>query len=294
MSSGAVGWGEASGAAVVREVLAANRIVRVLHRTPEVDSTQDGLRALAIAGAPAGTALVADRQRAGRGRIGRRWEDHPSGGNLAISVLLEVGRSPLDGSTVHLVPHALGLAVVDAARALGSDRMAVGLKWPNDVVHRPVAQGPGRKLAGVLVEREHIPGGRGGRDVLLCGIGVNVDLGDGVQPDRIDLASLLGVPPDRPGLLAALLAALDDAVGALAGPTALLDRYRGVSDTIGRTVRAELPGEAPLVGVVTAIDDQGRLLIDVAGRTRSIISGTIRDADETEALQSRDVGEDGR
>lgn len=284
-------WSAAGAAAVVRSVLDENRIVRELHEVTEVDSTQDALLELARAGATTGTILVADRQRAGRGRAGNRWDDNPSGGNLALSLLVDVGAPPFDARSIPLVPHALGLAVVDAAAVLGPDAAALRLKWPNDVVDRPVSDQASRKLAGVLVERERLVGGSGERDVLLCGIGVNVDLGDEVPTDRIDLASVLGERPDRALLLAALLMELDATLRALATPASLLDRYRGMSDTVGRSVRVQVPGEGALVGVATGIDDGGRLLVTTDARTHVILSGTVRDADRSDGLRSN-VGAD--
>lgn len=284
-------WSVVSAASVIRSVLGENRIVRELRHVGAVDSTQDALRALARAGAPAGTVLIADRQQAGRGRAGNRWDDDPSGGNLAVSLLVDVGAPPFDARSIPLVPHALGLAVVDAAAVLGPDAAALRLKWPNDVVDRPVSDQASRKLAGVLVERERFVGGSGERDVLLCGIGVNVDLGDEVPTDRTDLASVLGERPDRALLLAALLMELDATLRALATPASLLDRYRGMSDTVGRSVRVQVPGEGALVGVATGIDDGGRLLVTTDARTHVILSGTVRDADRSDGLRSN-VGTD--
>ena len=63
----------------------------LVHELESCDSTQDELRALAAAGAPAFTAVRADVQRAGRGRRGRRWEA-PAGTALLVSILLRPQR----------------------------------------------------------------------------------------------------------------------------------------------------------------------------------------------------------
>lgn len=272
-------WAVAASTSVVRAALAENRLIRVLQHVPEVGSTQDELRALAVAGADAGTVLVTDRQRAGRGRSGNRWDDDPAGGSLAMSVLLDTATGPLEPRSVPLVPHALGVAVVGAIAALGTDAGAgpLRLKWPNDVVHRATPTAPARKLAGVLVERERIAGE--GRDVLLCGIGLNVALTGDVPPDRIDLATVLGRRPDPAMLLAALLQVLDLTLRGLATPVTVMDRARALSDTVGRRVSVRVPGEEPFVGFASGIDAEGRLLVTTGGRVRAILSGTVRDAD---------------
>jgi BirA family biotin operon repressor/biotin-[acetyl-CoA-carboxylase] ligase len=104
-----------------------------------VPSTQDVARAL-----PVGTVVVAERQTAGRGRLGRRWEAPPGSALLASWVM-----------PVHeLAPLAAGVA---AARACGD---AVRLKWPNDLLL------DGRKLGGILIERT--------ADRCIVGTGVNL------------------------------------------------------------------------------------------------------------------------
>lgn len=270
-------WGPAVGSSAVREVVARNRVVRDVRHVAEVGSTQDVLLELASAGAPVGTVVVADVQRSGRGRSGNRWDDDPTGGSLALSLLLDVGAPPLADAAVALVPQALGLAVLDACTVVHPEPLALRLKWPNDVVVREDADAPARKLAGVLVERDLIEGPAGRREILRCGMGLNVALQGPLPSDRIDLASVIGVPPDRSLLLAAVLDGLDDAVHALAIPSSLLVRLRHASDTIGRDVRVQVPGDGVLVGRADGIDDVGRLLLRTSGGTHPILSGTVRD-----------------
>lgn len=274
-------WAQAVRTPAVRAVLAENRIVRGLHHADEVGSTQDELRSLAAAGAQAGDVLIVDHQRSGRGRSGNRWDDDRSGGSLAMSLLLDTTTPPLDPRSVPLLPHALGLAVVSAIATLGARHESTGLrlKWPNDVVQRLTTEAPPRKLAGVLVERERITTGGRSRDVLVCGVGLNVALTQHVPLDRMDLATVLGARPDPAVLLAALLKEIDVTLRALVMPAEVMDRARALSDTIGRRIRISAHGEDSFVGVATGIDAGGRLLVATDGGVRAILSGTIRDAD---------------
>lgn len=266
----------------VRRALEGAAIVRSAHGVGEVGSTQDLALTLARDGSPSGTVIIADLQTAGRGRAGRSWEDRACGGTLAMTVLLDadvVG----DAS---LVPHALGAAVVDACSHVVSAATQLRLKWPNDVVHREAPSAPARKLCGVLVEREQLHAQDLMREVLLCGVGVDIDLrGDGAA-DRVCLAELSGGAPDRAVLLAALIAAVDRSLAMLAdAPSALMERYRSMSDTVGRTVdvvplapaRPGAGGAEPIRGVATGVDDEGRLLVTTDGVTHAILSGTVRD-----------------
>jgi len=281
-SPGGVWTGHLTGPEV-RGALGGSRIVHDVHGVAVVGSTQDLALELARDGSPSGTVVVADRQTAGRGRAGRRWDDRADGGTLALSVLLDA--DVVDVAS--LVPHALGVAIVEACRVAVPAAPPLGLKWPNDVVHRRSVSGPARKLSGVLVERAQLRAASGVRDVLVCGIGIDVDLRGGTAADRVCLAELSGDVPGRGRLLGGLIGAIDGALSLLAdAPSVLLERYRSCSDTIGRTVEvrplaAAGPGSVssePVRGVATDIDDEGRLLVTTDGTTHAILSGSVRDA----------------
>ena len=66
----------------------------------ETGSTNADLLALATAGRPEGTVLVADHQTAGRGRLSRVWTA-PPGSSILLSVL---GTHPSQGSTKRRSP----------------------------------------------------------------------------------------------------------------------------------------------------------------------------------------------
>ena len=262
-------WGTAAATADVRAALDGAEHVRGLEVVDEVPSTQDAARARATGGAPSGTLLVAERQTAGRGRRGRTWDDDVRpGASLAATLVLDAP------DAAHLVPHAVGLAVLDAIAPWLAGRAA--LKWPNDVVVRTEA-GP-RKVAGLLVEREDGLGAAG-RTVLLAGVGVNVDRRH-LPPadDRAGLADLAAMDVAPAALLAGLVTGLDAALALLArGPRALIGRYRSASDTCGREVDVALPDGATVRGRAD-VDDEGRLVVtSVLGR-HTVLAGTVRDA----------------
>jgi BirA family transcriptional regulator, biotin operon repressor / biotin---[acetyl-CoA-carboxylase] ligase len=166
-----------------------------------VESCPSTQRLLADDG-PEGATAVTDHQTAGRGRLGRTWED-AAGRAILMSVLL---RPPAPMPLWPELSLVAGEAVAAALRALGVD---ASLRHPNDAV---VA---GRKLVGVLPEASR------GRVVL--GIGVNVNQtaaelpADTVKPPtsvRIEL----GREVERAPLLAAILGELERAYDAWAEP----------------------------------------------------------------------------
>ena len=106
---------------------APGRIGWRIHYFDEIDSTQEAARELAASGADQGTLVIAERQTAGRGRMGRAWHS-PSGVNLYTTIIL---RPPIPLADVPRLSLVAGIA---AAEALEREAPGiVGLKWPNDV-----------------------------------------------------------------------------------------------------------------------------------------------------------------
>src|SRR5580700_11076548 len=153
----------------------------------EVDSTMDDAHRLAQDGAVAGTVVVASRQRAGRGRLGRPWASRTGSG-----VWVTVIERPRDPTILDILSVRLGLRVAEAL-----DRFAaapVRVKWPNDLY-----LASGGKVGGILCEaRWH------GSDLawVAIGLGVNLALPVGVS----DAAALDGAR--RLDVLAAVVPAL--------------------------------------------------------------------------------------
>jgi BirA family biotin operon repressor/biotin-[acetyl-CoA-carboxylase] ligase len=289
---------------------ASTRRLRAPVLVGTVGSTQDELRRLIDArwastpvaddrtdDVGVGTVVIAEQQTGGRGRGGRAWDDDARpGASLALSVLLAPSDDP---RRTGLVPAALGLGVHGAVTSLDVGLEArIGLKWPNDVIARD-EQGVGRKLAGLLVERTTIAG----RDVLIAGIGINVDQrhldrSSAELAQRTSVAELLaqaavtgvGATAEAAGaatsdlhgrLLASLVTQLDAALVLLdEDPGALLDRCRDASDTLGRTVRVDRPSMPSVTGHAAAIDDEGRLVLVASAGQVTILAGTLRDADD--------------
>lgn len=121
----------------------------------ECNSTQDELRAHALAGAREGTWVSAEKQISGRGRRGRSWISEEGG--LYLSILFR----PKDPKTLTWMPLAAGIAIVEALREKGIE--GVRVKWPNDLWD------PRGKVGGILCEGVSGPSGA----FVLAGIGIN-------------------------------------------------------------------------------------------------------------------------
>jgi BirA family biotin operon repressor/biotin-[acetyl-CoA-carboxylase] ligase len=210
----------------------------------ELESTNATALELAAGGAPEWTLVAAERQTAGRGRLGRRWETPPAGGLLFSLVLRPTSAPDATPILTLLAGWAMALACTNH-----KPRIAVRCKWPNDLLLE------GAKVGGVLAEAR-VTGGH--LDHLVLGIGVNLGIpppveGAGALPfsDPLDLLDDFLFEfgrtyrwPGRQGLTAKTIR-----------------RYRPVCATLGRRVRARTIGGAAVEGVAEDLDTSGNLLV---------------------------------
>jgi BirA family transcriptional regulator, biotin operon repressor / biotin---[acetyl-CoA-carboxylase] ligase len=251
-------------AAVRAAVLRPDGLWRAVDVTEVTGSTNADLLALASGGAPEGVVLVAEQQRAGRGRMGRAWVAPPRAA-LTFSLLLR----PTAAAKIRhgWLPLLAGLATAEAVGAVTP--VDARLKWPNDVLAGPA------KLGGILTEAAWGAGAAAG--AVVVGIGLNVS----TEPDELpppgpgpagSLAATslrIAAPPgpDRGVLLAAILTGFERSYRAWtrafgdAERSGLRAGYTRRCTTIGRQVRVELPGARLLTGLATGIDRDGRLLV---------------------------------
>ncbi|MEU4980416.1 biotin--[acetyl-CoA-carboxylase] ligase [Streptomyces sp. NPDC021969] len=244
------------------------RQVDVVQRT---GSTNSDLVARAAEGDLAeGVVLVAEEQSAARGRLDRQWTA-PARSGLFFSVLLRPAEVPVP--RWGWLPLLTGVAVATGlSRVAGVD---TALKWPNDLL---VTVGDEeRKAGGILAERA-------GDDGVVIGVGINVSLrADELPVPRAGSLALAGaVNTDRDPLLRGVLRSLEDWYGRWRGaggdPAAsgLQETYAAGCATLGRMVRAELPGDRSLVGEAVAVDGDGRLVLATgAGVQEPVGAGDI-------------------
>jgi BirA family biotin operon repressor/biotin-[acetyl-CoA-carboxylase] ligase len=214
-----------------------------------------------------GLVVVARRQTAGRGRMGRSWFALP-GDQLYASIVVHPAAPAADVPAIALIA---GLAV---ARAIGDvTRLDARLKWPNDVQVRA------RKVAGILVEGR--PGPQG-QPRLVVGIGVNCqgsteDAPPDLRPRITTLSQETGTLVAPEPVLQAILARLDALLARLnAGQKAeLLIEWARSASVVGRRVR--FPG--PKVegdGIAQGITPEGYLVVeDVPGLRHILVSGEV-------------------
>ena len=236
----------------------------------QVDSTNTELIRRARAGRTEPVLLVAERQTAGRGRLGKPW--HSESGPAALTFSLGMPLGPQDWSGLSLM---VGLV---AAQALDP---RIRLKWPNDLWVDD------RKLGGILIETAGLEGvpppagsasasshGSSPARYLVVGIGLNI----GLPP-----AEGLSVPPAalrelQPEAQAgqALAAIVPPLIAALQGfedtgfaPWA--DRYAERDLLAGRAVVLSDGTQ----GIARGVDAGGALLVHTDRGLRKVTSAEV-------------------
>lgn len=239
----------------------STRTVEVLE---EIDSTSTRLRRRALEGCDGGTVVVADRQLAGRGRLGRSWLSGTVG-NLYLSVAVALGE-PLEAAVTRL-PLVAGLAVRQSLVLLAPqlDPHAT-LKWPNDLMLS------GRKAGGLLCEL--VPQ----RSLAIVGLGLNL------RPTRFtadlsDVATSVSDHLDNPVLAeevaGAFVARLEAQLLTFSKlpVSRLVAHWTAVAEPFGRRVRM-----GALVGHTVALDSDGRLLLrSDDGVVTAMVGGVVED-----------------
>lgn len=202
---------------------------------------------------------LALRQTAGRGRLGRAWQD--GAGNFMGSTI--VALQPGDPHAGSLALMA-GLAVVAAVAPYVKTPRSAQLKWPNDVMVE------GAKLAGILLERQ-------GNSVVV-GIGVNLLRAPQLADRRTCALVDFGDPPDLDSFARRLAS---EFAGQLAiwrevGLAALITRWLTAAHPLGTPLAVSDAASGTIRGSFAGLDDTGALRLAMAdGTTRIIHAGDV-------------------
>ena len=234
---------------------------------PVITSTNTVLRQLAAEGAPAGLALIAGEQTAGRGRLGRSFYS-PAGSGLYLSLLL---RPDLAAAEATRLTACAAVAVSEALEALADVRP--GIKWVNDLYLG------GKKICGILTEAA-LDCETGRMSHVVVGIGVNTRLPAGDFPE--DLRSIAGAVfgdapvPDLRNRLAALI--LDRLAAYAENPAdpALYEKYRDRSLVLNRPVLILAPGKDPVPALAVDLEPDYALRVRLEDGSEQLLrSGEI-------------------
>ena len=231
-----------------------------------VDSTNKYIKDR-VAALDDGFTMIAERQSAGRGRLGRTFLS-PEGG-LYMSTLL-IGQNYIENIDALTIRAAVA---VKNAIAQTSGLSGVGIKWVNDIYYND------RKLCGILAERVVR---KGFCDFVVLGIGVNVTTPSGsFDPEVRNIASSISdfcsVAFSRNELAANILNHLENTLFVIDKEESekILDDYRDSSVIIGREVYITDGAKTARVKVL-GIDDYASLYVQYEdGRTEIVRTGEV-------------------
>ncbi len=259
----------------IRLGLTTNFMGRNLFVYQEVSSTNEEAKKLAEKGEPEGTVVLAEVQKGGKGRMGRRWESH-YGLSLCFSLILRPEYEPLYASQITFVG---AVAVCSAIREYTG--LPVSIKWPNDILLK------GKKVCGILTELsaevEKI-------NYIVMGIGINVHQTREQFPEEIrDIATSLAQFPTelkgpirRAELFQEIAKHYEEEYTSYLkeGFSAVLKKWRRLNCVLGKKVTV-ITKERTFGGLARDIAEDGCLLVETEnGKIESIIAGDVSLRDE--------------
>ena len=251
-------------AAGIEQRLTTRSLGRPLHLFAELASTNTTAFTLADSGASHGTAVLADTQTAGKGRLGRQWTSPPHL-NLSCSLILT---DPKLLRHVSWIPLVTGLALGEAIhRACG---VGISLKWPNDLLHIE------KKIGGILCESTS----QGSRiSTCIVGFGLNVNCRETDFPEELrSLATSCHQATrrfhDRNDLIAGIFNQLENWYDCVISEQLEHARqsYEASCVTLGREVEIACLTGQTIRGTATAIGQDGALLVSAMqeGKSRTL------------------------
>lgn len=237
-----------------------------IHYYDEIDSTNEQALKLASDLAEEYTLLIAERQTAGRGRMGRRWVT-TEGSSLAFTIIFKPNKQEI--GKLSLFSLLGGLAVCRTIQSkYGADAQ---VKWPNDVLM------DSKKTAGILAETcwqgEKLTG-------LVLGIGINLLPGSVPPADELLFPATCvqahcGQQVERLEFLSAVLGQIIELRNMIMKP-AFMQEYTSRLAFIGQQVQLSARSGKTANGILVGVDNEGQLILkNEAGKQKSYPIGDL-------------------
>jgi BirA family biotin operon repressor/biotin-[acetyl-CoA-carboxylase] ligase len=244
------------------------------HTLKSTGSTNKVAYELAVQGEPQGTAVIAESQTAGRGRLGKVWMS-PPGKGLYCSIIV---RPAIPLADYPKITMTAGLAVAVALEEISGIQMQ--LKWPNDVY------AAGKKCCGILTESSPLTEDASERFAIV-GIGINInslsadfpeDLHDKVTSLRILTGTDYDIHDVFQRVRASLLEKLE--IFEFDGFGGILAQWREKDMLLGKQLQWLSTAGEVVVGRSEGPDADGRLQVRTEdGKYHQILSGDVSLAD---------------
>ncbi len=253
----------------IQRGLSTNYIGKEIYYFPELKSTNIIAKEKALhraEGIEEGTLIIAERQSAGKGRLGRKWFS-PVGG-IWLSVILYPQLSPSYISRITLMTAVAAVKAIKICTQIKSQ-----IKWPNDILINE------KKVCGILTEMS------AELDIIswvVVGIGINVNIDhrefpEDIQENTISLKEVSGKEVLRVKLVQTFLKEFEKYYEILKRRefSSVLKEWKLYSHTLGKKIRVDI-GERIITGEAVDINEEGALILKKEdGELAEIISGTV-------------------
>jgi len=245
----------------IKKGLSVKLIGREVFYYSTLSSTMDEARQEIKKGAPEGTVIIAGRQTAARGRLGRSWISPE--GNIALSVILYPDSE--------FLPYLIMIASVAVVQTIkDATELKASIKWPNDVLIG------GRKVCGILIESGV---SKQKRRYAIIGVGLNINLKSDDYPEVAETAtsleSELGRNVSPAELLKKLITEMDKLYSLMTEGGAIFSRWRDEMKILGKRVRVACGGEV-IEGIAADVLKDGSLILNCGnGEHRKILAGDV-------------------
>lgn len=242
---------------LVSNVLETEFLGRPLHFYKEVQSTNQVAGSIASSCSD-GTAVLAEVQTSGKGRLSRQWHSPPGG--IWISIVLKP-KVPL--AQAYLINMAVSVAI--ARCLINQYGLPAKIKWPNDIMVE------GQKLCGILTE---VSAEMDRLQYAVVGIGIDANINADDLPvewNATSISAQLGHKISRTELIKGLLQEIEQAYLQL-GSIEIYLEWKTLSATLGRRVRVtSLEGDYEGDAVSLSVD--GSLEIWTESGVRRLVAG---------------------
>jgi len=253
----------------IQRGLSTNYIGKEIYYFPELKSTNIMAKEKVlhrVEGMDEGTLIIAEKQSAGKGRLGREWFSPPGG--IWLSIILYPQLFPSYISRITLMT---AVAVVKTIKVC--TQIEPQIKWPNDILINE------KKVCGILTEMS------AELDIInwvVVGIGINanIDLRDfpeDIQENTISLKETSGKEISRVKLAQTFLQEFEKYYEKLKRKefSSILKEWKLYSHTLRKKIRVDI-GERIITGEAIEINESGALILKKEdGELAEIISGTI-------------------
>jgi len=232
----------------------------------EIDSTNRYVKELAAGGAPEGTVVIANKQSAGRGRLGRSFFS-PEEKGIYMSILL---RPDIELSKAVIITSMAAVAVARAVERISG--ITAQIKWVNDIFLNK------KKVCGILTEAG-IDAERQTLNYAVLGIGVNVgtmDFPEDIKDIATSVSNECGFSVEKEALIDEILKELEEWYPTLWNGEFLAES-KARSILLGKEIKVldenALGGSYPAKAV--DINELGNLIIERDGVTQVLNSGEV-------------------